>query len=370
MTRQELEELQRKRILKIEEAQTELQRIISDAVLNNIPKQLTKLKVQDLIKNISEELKDLKTDDEFIESVKKGLIQTFNKWNAQVISQLIKVQKQANLDVLNETIANMKGNNPTIARAKRSGGITIANNLVSQGEIKNMRDFITHVEDGGAARYVDYVSMVKNSMTKISNQIADGTLMIKDRRGLNKSLRGMAEIKARYDIINDDLKRLNERGVKLVIASSHPNASERCSWWQGKIFKVDFDVASREMAEYKGQPKQTIIGYIDGKPIYSLKQACENGFLSYNCQHRLVAYYKGARPKQYNLVEVEKRRNLSQTQRYLERRIRQARARQEIAVTPEAQLDMANIVKDMEKQYRKFSKDNKLPVFTWRTEIV
>ena len=86
---------------------------------------------------------------------------------------------------------------------------------------------------------------------------------------------------------------------------------------------MDLDISSRPMGQYKGgTPTQTILGYIDGKPYYSLEQACNNGFLSFNCQHRLIKYYKGANPVKYDMISVKKARNLTITQRQMENTIR------------------------------------------------
>jgi hypothetical protein len=184
------------------------------------------------------------------------------------------------------------------------------------------------------------------------------------------SLRNKAEIKVRYDVINEDLQRLKDKGVKFVVSSAHANASERCSWWQGKIFILDIDIATREMGQYDGvKPQQTIKGYIDGKPFYSLKEACENGFLSYNCQHRLIAYYKGIHLQTYDLVKVEKRRNISQNQRYLERQIRYLRTKMELAVNEEEKKIYHKQVIELARDYKKFCKDNNVPRYDWRTQI-
>jgi hypothetical protein len=124
------------------------------------------------------------------------------------------------------------------------------------------------------------------------------------------------------------------------------------------------------MGQYDGvKPKQTIKGYIDGKPYYSLKEACENGFLSYNCQHRLIAYYKGIHLQTYDFVKVEQRRNISQNQRYLERQIRYLRTILELAVTNEEKKIYRQQVKQLKSDYAQFCSDNNVPRYDWRTQI-
>ena len=190
--------------------------------------------------------------------------------------------------------------------------------------------------------------------------------------GLGKSsLRNKAEMKVRYDVINEDLQRLKRKGTKFVVSSAHANASERCQWWQGKIFEIDIDIATREMGQYDGKkPKQTIKGYIDGKPYYSLKEACENGFLSYNCQHRLIAYFKGIHLQTYDMVKVEKRRNISQTQRGMERQIRDLRTRLELSVDEQEKKALRKKIKVARERYAQFCSDNNVPRYDWRTKII
>jgi hypothetical protein len=198
----------------------------------------------------------------------------------------------------------------------------------------------------------------------------------------------MAEINARYKMITNDLERQGINQNDFVIASSHEDASERCSWWQGKIFLMDVDISSRPMGQYRGhKPSQTILGYIDGKPYYSLLEACNNGFLSFNCQHRLIKYYKGASPVRYDMVEVKKARNLSITQRQMENTIRKWKRRETLSskgiyvnktdpfhpekgIQEMSELQYNQIMsKWWQEKYASFSKVNNIPEYRWRTRI-
>ena len=96
---------------------------------------------------------------------------------------------------------------------------------------------------------------------------------------------------------------------------------------------MDVDISSRPMGQYRGhEPIQTVLGHIDGKPYYSLLEACNNGFLSFNCQHRLIKYYKGASPVIYDdMIKVKEARNLSITQRQMENTIRNWRRKERLS---------------------------------------
>ena len=375
-------------VLVIENANTELKVILNNALMYGYNKSYTKLLVSNLIKETKQELEEMEAPKDIIHSTEVALKQTFLRQYTFMLTILEKSKKSDKTGILGLTLKKLKTNAP-LDVVTGGGGITLEldgeDMQVFNTSVTNLRDFLTEVEEAAGARYVDYANLVQEKIIEIGDAIADGTLTELDSLGRHKSIRNMAEINVRYNLIVDDVKRMG-KDVKYVIASSHPNASERCSWWQGKIFLLDIDVATREMGEYKGtQPTQTILGYIDGKPYYSLKQACENGFLSYNCQHRLVKYYKGANPPQYDFVQVEKNRNLTTRQRVLENRIRQYKAREVIANSnvKKVYLDpfSGNYRKMSQKRnaelmsqywtqrYNALCKENNLPRYVWRTRI-
>ena len=140
------------------------------------------------------------------------------------------------------------------------------------------------------------------------------------------------------------------------------------------------------MGQYKGfKPHQTIKGYIDGKPYYSLLEACNNGFLSYNCQHRLIKYYKGAKPPEYDFIQVKKKRNLTAIQRNMENTVRKFK-RREVLSSPGVTITRKNpytnemqvfkerdynilMSKYWQERYSEFSNDNNLPEYRWRLRI-
>ena len=181
----------------------------------------------------------------------------------------------------------------------------------------------------------------------------------------------MAEIETRYKMISEDLKRQGVGQNEFVIGSSHSNASLRCSYWQGKIFLVDIDINSRPMGQFdkKHPPSPRVLGHIDGKPYYSLLEACENGFLSFNCQHRLIKYYKGIKPPVYSAIQINGLRNATIRQREMENTIRHWKRREKIATTPE---DRANAIahsKEWQQKYADFSRIHGLPRYEWRCRI-
>lgn len=333
-------------------------------------KSLVKTQCNTIIKDTKKKLEELEVGKDLIEDIIKALKSNFLRWYNQMVLQLEKVSKSDSSGIVTETLKAMKN----VTYKKKQGGFTIASAGgkigMDQVQITNLRELMTIYDEGAAGRYVDYVGKIKEAMVDIQDQLASNTLSLYDAKGRKKSIRNMAEIQTRYDLINEDLSKLKDKGTKFVVATAHANASERCSWWQGKIFKIDLDIATRKMGQYPGvKPTQTILGYIDGKPYYSLKQACENGFLSYNCQHRVIAYYKGVHVPKYNLIEIKKKRDITQKQRYLENKIRQQKSKQVLAISPEERKKAQLESKRLQAEYRSFCEVNNVPRYDWRCRV-
>jgi hypothetical protein len=251
-----------------------------------------------------------------------------------VINILLEKAKTDELGLIGKQIQAMKTNTPLDLKGGRGITIDVLDDKVgiAKANISNIRDYITDSRLGGTSRFVNYKTMLQDTLIEIKDKLADGTLTLTDSLGRTKSIRNMAEIETRYQMINQDLDR---QGVKLndfLIASSYEDSSQRCSFWQGKIYLMDLDINSRPMGQYKGtKPNQTVLGHIDGKPYYSLLQACENGFLSFNCQHRLIKYYKGVKPPVYAIKEVNHLRDATIRQRQMENTIRQWKRKEKLS---------------------------------------
>ena len=355
----------------VEEANTKLIEIINEAMMLTYTKAYTKSLVQELIDDTTKELEDLGASEYLINQTQLALKSRFMREWLNVIEVLSKLEKKDELGVVSKAIERMNSNVPLDLRNKGLVIDQIDDNTLGLGNahIKNLRDYVTGEGLGGTSRFIDYKTQLSQSLMNVKSQLANGSLSYVDSLGRPKSIRNMAEIETRYKMISEDMRRNGVQLNDFVIASSHADASERCSWWQGKIFLVDLDISSRPMGEYHGQPNQTILGYIDGKPYYSLLEACNNGFLSFNCQHRLIKYYKGANPPKYNMVEVKKARLLTQRQRAMENTIRKWKREQKLASTPEEKQEAIAKSKEWQAKYRAFSQAHGLPVYEWRTRI-
>ena len=377
--------------LAVEEYNTKLLNIVSEGMLLGQSKFIVKQRVSDLCKACAESLQELEAPELLIQQTIEAIKLQFMKSWLMEIRELKKIEKQDQLGLIGETIKTMESNVPIQMTSKGlaidiTGDDTIG---IASGSISNIRDFMTDNglrSVGAGERYVDYVDKINEALININEKLADGTLTTIGADGRNISVRNLAEINARYQMISEDMQRNGVKQNDFVVASAHADASERCSWWQGKIFLVDLDINSRPMGQYKGvKPNQTVLGHIDGKPYYSLLQACENGFLSFNCQHRLVKYYKGIRPPHYDMLRVKFQRSLTARQRELENRIRKYKRRTALStkgVRVTRKNPYSGEVEEMseykynqtmskywQEQYKIFSDKNGLPEYRWRLRI-
>lgn len=406
----------------VENANTRVIEIINEAILLGYTKVYTKTLIMKLVDDTERELKDNKASEQLIESTKIAILKAFMKQWLVVVSVFEEKLNQDNSGLISKIVNNMKSNQSLSTTDGKGITIDIFGNdaVIAKAGIKNLRDFVTDTRLGGTSRFVNYKELLQDTILEVKRKLANGTLTLTDSLGRVKSIRNMAEIETRYKMISEDMKRQGVGLNEFVVSSSHADESERCHWWSSKIFLVDLDVNSRPFGEYnpKNPPSPKPIGKIDGKDYYSLLEACNNGFLSYNCQHRLIKYYKGIAPIHYNLVDVKKARDLTIRQRAMENTIRKwkreeaisdnkfmvnhsdcpyiqkvngryhwfsggkdtnievsdySRGLSSVSFSPrtnmtdrEYTVSMTNFWND---KYSNFSRDNGLPIYEWRTRI-
>ena len=380
--------------LAIEGFNTRLLEIVNEALLFGQSKVYAKARVIELCNEAQKTLEELGANDTLIAQTIESLKLQFMRSWLMVIRELKKIQKNDELGVIGKTIQSMESVEPM----KMQGGKGITIDTIADDEIgiakaniTNLRDFMTdngYRSQGASERYDEYINRVNDAMCDINEKLANGTLSTIGANGKRISVRNLSEIDARYKLITESLERATADGNKMLVASAHAGCSERCSYWQGKIYINDLvgGISGRPMGQYPGHaPTQDIIGYIDGKPFYSLQQACENGFLSYNCQHRLIKYYRGVQPPQYDNRRVHLIRALTERQRVLENRIRMYKRRETLSVkgaTVKRKNPFTGQVEEMNErkynqlmskywqdQYKTLCKKNGLPEYRWRLKI-
>lgn len=182
------------------------------------------------------------------------------------------------------------------------------------------------------------------------------------------SLRNLAEMEVRYQSHKDSIENLKAKGVKLVIASTHADCSERCAKWQGKVFSLDGTYGTTD----DGRPYEPLENATDIYYTTKAGKTYKNGLLGFNCRHFLIPYKSGYRFPKPNVNEERRQYGITLRQRELERQVRKWRTE---AITlrglnREAYLSARQKAIEWNKAYIKFSHDNGRAYYPSRTEIL
>lgn len=180
-----------------------------------------------------------------------------------------------------------------------------------------------------------------------------------------------AELDLRYQSQLQMLEEKRATGEKLWWISSHPDCSERCAKWQGKLVNIK-DHA--ELSGFRMKEKE------DGHTVYSLtdimaqkdKYGYENNvIIGFNCRHRLLPYVKGETPvERYSKEDMERQRKVNSTLRAMERAIRKLKQDADIAriYDPAKARKLYEAAKVLTEKYKKYANDNGYPWFPYRIE--
>ncbi len=202
-----------------------------------------------------------------------------------------------------------------------------------------------------------YVAPVLDAMAKA--KAMDPTSPMK------MSLRGRAELEVRYEWHQDQLTDFKERGVKLVIVSSHADCSERCRPWQGRVYSLDgTSGTTSDGRKYVPIEEATNILTPNGKWY--------NGLFGFNCRHYMVEYKPGYQfPKPSAKVEREQYK-ITQKQRAYERHVLEWKIKAETykGIDRDKYKKAKAKAKAWEKAYISYSKAHERPYYNSRTKLL
>ncbi|MBQ0099420.1 MAG: hypothetical protein KBS91_02595 [Firmicutes bacterium] len=159
-----------------------------------------------------------------------------------------------------------------------------------------------------------YKENVKPTIDRLAEQYS---LDPDDLSGRN-SLRNRAEMEVRYNAHTQNIEELKSKGVKLCIASTHTDCSERCAKWQGRVYSLDKTSGTTP-------DKRAFIPIETATDVYYTTKAgktYKNGLLGFNCRHYLVEYKDGLHFGKSTEEEEKKQYEITLQQREYEREIR------------------------------------------------
>lgn len=175
-----------------------------------------------------------------------------------------------------------------------------------------------------------------------------------------------AELDIRHQAQLEMLEDMRNQGVRYAWTSSHPDCSERCERWQGKLFDISSD------------SDRFLMGTLDGIEVYSLKKVMsqkdrygyENNIINgFNCRHYLIPYEKGITPvTDYSKEEVERERMNNSELRSYERRIRLLKHKAGLMaqVDPKESKRLMAEARKLTKEYKEFAERNGYAWFPYR----
>lgn len=338
----------------IEEATTKIKTLCAMA-FSIVSFIIIKQQVNDIIKKASKEIKELGYSD-LAKDCKISLMSLYLGLKANIIKGFKENEfTKSIVPLLTTSNPNKKVNAITLNDEGKK--IEIAT------DAEHLRQMLTKIDTGYGQMIIDdYKKKVADMIVEIGNTRPT----LKDSLGRTMSLRNLSEMTVRYEQRQEDFKNLGD--AKYVIASQHANASFRCEPFQGKIYLMDIDpnekIKPKVIKGYIPKP----IGKYDGRDYYSLKEAMEHGFLSYNCRHRLTKYLEGMDiPKPIPASVVNKERKIETNMRAMEREIRHYKEMQ--SLDKENRQEWVNKSKKMQVIYEDYAKKNNMAREKWRTSI-
>ena len=209
-----------------------------------------------------------------------------------------------------------------------------------------------------------YSKKVKPILTRLAK---DEALDPDDLSGRN-TLRNRAEMEVRYAAHADEITGLKSKGVKLVIASTHSDCSDRCAKWQGRVYSLDGTSGTApDGRQYIPLETATDVYYTTKRgKVY------KNGLLGFNCRHYLVEYQDGLKfTRQSEKIEKQEYA-ITLKQREMERRIRdlKVKAITNKGLNAKAYNQAVKAYKTAELEYIKYSHENNRAYYRSRIKII
>lgn len=205
----------------------------------------------------------------------------------------------------------------------------------------------------------EYMKKVNSAFTELINSTA------KDEYSARVSLRNISEMTVRYEAKQAEIQSLIDGGEDLVWISTHANCSKRCEPFQGKLYSMSGRSGRIDGIEYRPLSVATDV-YYTTKSGKTYKNGCISGF---NCRHKLIPYRKGNKPIEVSAKVIARERKINDTQRRMETAIRHERENALLAVDPKLRTQARKKAAEMNKQYRKYCLDNKVPYYPQRLKI-
>lgn len=213
-------------------------------------------------------------------------------------------------------------------------------------------------ESKASVRVMNYNKEIQSYIGNMSK-----TTMVTSESGKKPiSLWQKAELDIRHQKQMDKLQELKDDGIQYAWTSSHPDCSERCEPWQGKLFDITSEHS--ELSGFRMDKK------LDGNQVYCLNEIMnqvddygyKNNIISgFNCRHYLIPYQKNIKPvSEYTKGEIAKQRKIESNIKDMERKIRYLK-QQEIGYNKsnaKSNFKYSSLIKKKIEQYKQYCNAN------------
>lgn len=217
----------------------------------------------------------------------------------------------------------------------------------------------TDVLSGGSTR-------LAASQRVLDRLLADGIRGFTDTAGRRWALDTYVEMAVRTTTgqaaVAGHVAQLSAVGVDLVVVSDSPRECPLCRPWEGKVLSLSGQVGAVVVPSVTGGPPVTVT--VAG----TLAQAKASGLQHPNCTHRVAAYLPGATrldTAQHDRAGYEAK----QRQRALERKVREWKRRETLALSDEARTRARGKVRDWQAELRRHVAGSGLKRLPYREQI-
>lgn len=211
----------------------------------------------------------------------------------------------------------------------------------------------------------EYMKRVNAAMLRLARERA---IDPNDLTGRN-SLRNLAEMETRYKSHEDEINGFREKGVNLVVISTHADCSDRCFPYQGRVYSLDGTRGKTEDGrEYVPLEEATQ----NPRDLYTTKagRTYQNGLFGFNCRHKAYEYRPFMRIPKVSR-EMQQRENAINTkQREYERAIRNKREIALFAEDKKIRQKARQAAVRLNEEYIAFSKKNGRAYYPDRVKIL
>ncbi len=334
-------------VLSVTDAQSRIKALIVESYYSNWPK--AKLEAE-IAKIINRTVGSYST--QYQNDLRRSLAVSAQRWHLDYMNQMHSLNLQT-LKAIKERAGTYNIDLVSIAK-----GTPTDSRLI----VERFRPLLT--QDKLGSQLIDnYEKRVRAQIRVLASDPANMERIDKNGKPYKISLRNFAEMEVRYQANLEDVKRLKDEGVKLVMASSHADASDRCAPYQGRLYSLDGTSGTINNISYSPLEEALQGPRGDGNGII-------NG---YNCRHRLIEYTPGMKePRDYDRATIRRENAITARQRSYENEIRKLKIQEQL-LRKAGDNGEANQLQSkwskMQEQYREFSLQNQRPFYPWRTKV-